>query len=151
MASSCILWQSAAFQGTRCIPGYSVAFQGTQLYSGTFQGTRLHSQGLKFDSDRLSIEDPYESRNRQGRLMPRIAEYTKTPSETNATGNSSFIVFSILISKTTIFTYEIKHHDPLIETLLLSITRDTIFSIHYTKNVANYSALSTTFYNGFRF
>jgi hypothetical protein len=60
--------------------------------------------------------------------MPRITEYTKTLNETNVTGNSSFIVFSILISKTTTFTYEIKHQDPLIETLLLSITTYTIFS-----------------------
>jgi hypothetical protein len=33
-----------------------------------------------------------------------------------------------LISKITTFTYEIRHIDPLTQTLLLSITSNTIFS-----------------------
>jgi hypothetical protein len=37
-------------------------------YSAPFQGTRLHSQGLIFDSDRLSMEGSYELVNWQGRL-----------------------------------------------------------------------------------
>jgi hypothetical protein len=48
-----------------------------------------------------------------------------------------------LICKTTTFKYEIKDLDPLNETLLLSITANTISSIHYMENVANYSALFT--------
>jgi hypothetical protein len=73
------------------------------------------------------MEGHYESANRQGRLRARIVEYIKTPSETKVIGNSFCIVFSILISKTTTFTYEIKHLDLLIKTLLLSITANTIF------------------------
>jgi hypothetical protein len=121
------------------------------MHSTAFQGIRLHSQGLNFDSDRLSIEGPYELADRQGRLRARIVEYIKTPSETKVAGSSFRIVFSILISKTTTFTYEIKHLDLLSETLLLSITANTIFSIHYTENGVNYSALSITFCIGFRF
>jgi hypothetical protein len=120
----CIPWHLAAFQGTRlhyktlgCIPRHSTAFQGT----------RLHSEGLNFDSNRLSMDGPYESTNRQGRLRARIAKYTKTPSETKVADNSFCIVFSVLISKTTTFMYEIKHIDPLNEILLLSITTNTIF------------------------
>jgi hypothetical protein len=60
--------------------------------------------------------------------MARIAEYTKTPSETKVADNLFCIVFSILISKTTTFTYEIKRLDPLTQTLLLPITANTIFS-----------------------
>jgi hypothetical protein len=83
------------------------------------------------------------------RLRARIVEYTKTPSETKVADSSFRIVFSILISKTTTFTYEIKHLDLLTETLLLSIIANTIFSIHYTENGVNYSALSITFCIGF--
>jgi hypothetical protein len=68
--------------------------------------------------------------SRQGKLRVRITEYTKTLSETNVTGNSLCIVFCILIIKTTTFTFEIKHLDPLTETLLLSISANTIFLIH---------------------
>jgi hypothetical protein len=74
------------------------------------------------------MEGIYESANRQCRLKARIAQYIKSPSEIKVTGNSFYIVFSILISKTTTFTYEIKQPDPLTETLLLSITANTIFS-----------------------
>jgi hypothetical protein len=45
---------------------------------------------------------------------------------TNVVGNSFYIVVSILISKTTTFTYEIRHLDPLTQTLLLSIIANTI-------------------------
>jgi hypothetical protein len=79
------------------------------------------------------MEGHYESANRQGRLRARIAEYIKTPSERKVTNNLFCIVFSILISKTTTFTYAIKHLDPLTDTLLLSITANTIFPIHYTE------------------
>jgi hypothetical protein len=89
--------------------------------------------------------------NRQGRLRARIAEYIKTSSGTKVAGNSFYILFCILIIKTTTFMYEIKHMDPLTEIILLSISANTIFYIHYMKNVANYSALSTTFYIGFQF
>jgi hypothetical protein len=81
--------------------------------------------------------------NRQGRLTARIVGYTKNPSKTKVAGNSSFIV---LISKTTTFTYEIRHLDPLTQTLSLSITSNTIFSIHYTENVLNYSPLFMIFF-----
>jgi hypothetical protein len=84
-------------------------------------------------------------------LRARIAEYTKTLSEIKVAGNSFYIVFCILIIKTTIFTYEIKHLDPLTETLLLFISANTIFHIYYTENIANYNALSITFYIGFLF
>jgi hypothetical protein len=84
-------------------------------------------------------------------LRARIAQYIKTLSETKVAGNSFCIVFSILISKITTFTYEIKHLDPLTERLLLSITTSTIFSIHYTENVANYNTLFTTFTLVFNF
>jgi hypothetical protein len=83
------------------------------------------------------MKDPYESVNQQGRLTATIAGYTKTPSDTKVAGNSFCLVVSILICKTTIFTYEIRHLDPLTQTLLLSITVNTIFPIHYTENVAN--------------
>jgi hypothetical protein len=93
----------------------------------------------QLDSDSMSMEGWYESANRQDRLTAMIAGYTITLSDTKVTCNSFFIV---LISKTTTFTYEIKHLYLLTQTLLLSITSNTIFSIHYTKNIANYSALS---------
>jgi hypothetical protein len=79
-------------------------------HPAAFQGIWLHSKA-----------------NRQGRLRARIAQYIKTPSETKVVGNSFYIVFSILISKTTTLTYEIKHMDPLTETLLLSIITNIIF------------------------
>jgi hypothetical protein len=60
--------------------------------------------------------------------MARIARYTIIPSDTKVTGNSYFIV---LISKTIIFTYEIRHLDPLTQTLSLSITPIFIFSMIY--------------------
>jgi hypothetical protein len=146
MALDCILRHSAAFQDIRM---HSKAFSCILRHSAPFQGTRLHSQGLNFDSDRLSMEGSYESANQQGRLRVMIAQYIKTLSGTKVAGNTFCIVFSILISKITAFMYKIKHLDSLIETLLLSITPNTIFFIHYTKNIANYNALSTTFYIDF--
>jgi hypothetical protein len=68
-----------------------------------------------------------------------IAGYTINSSDTKIAGKSFFIV---LISKTTTCTYEIRHQDPLTQTLSLSITSNTIFSIHYMENVANYNPLS---------
>jgi hypothetical protein len=41
------------------------------------------------------MEGPYELANWQGRFTVRIAEYTKTPSETKVTGNSFYVVLSI--------------------------------------------------------
>jgi hypothetical protein len=73
----------------------------------------------------MSMEDRYESANRQDRLTTIIAEYTITPSDTKVADNLFFI---ILISKTTTFTYETRHLDPLTQTLSLSITSNTIFS-----------------------
>jgi hypothetical protein len=71
------------------------------------------------------MEGQYESVNQQGRLMARIAGYTKILSDTKITDNSFFIV---LISKTTTFTYEIRHLDLLTQTLSLSVTSNIIFS-----------------------
>jgi hypothetical protein len=85
----------------------------------------------------MNMEGRHESANRQGRLTTRIAGYTIIPSDTKVADNSFFIV---LISKTTTFTYEIKHLDPLTQTLSLSITSNT-FSILYMENVANYNTL----------
>jgi hypothetical protein len=79
------------------------------------------------------MEGHYESANRKGTLKAGISEYIKTPSETKVVDNSFCIVFSILISKTIIFTYEIKHLNPLTETLLLSITTNTIFHTLHEK------------------
>jgi hypothetical protein len=81
----------------------------------------------------MSMEGQYESANRQNILTAMIAGYTITPSDTKIADNSFFIV---LISKITNFTL-----DPLTQTLLLSITSNTIFSIHYTGNVVNYNTL----------
>jgi hypothetical protein len=49
--------------------------------------------------------------------------------------------------------YEIRNLDPLTQTLFIIkyITANTIFPIHYMKNVVNYSTLYTYFYIGFRF
>jgi hypothetical protein len=82
--------------------------------------------------------------NRQGGLRARIAEYTKTLSETKVASNSFYIVFCILILKTTTFTYEIKYLDPLTETLLLSISVNIIFS--HTLH-GKYSELQCTLHN----
>jgi hypothetical protein len=68
------------------------------------------------------------------RVRARIAEYTKTLSETKVTGNSFYIVFYISIIKTTTFMYEIKHLDPLTVTLLLSILANT-FSPYITRKI----------------
>jgi hypothetical protein len=87
----------------------------------------------------MSMERRYESANRQDRLTAMIVGYTITPSDTKVAGNWFFIV---LISKTTTFTYEIKHMNLLTQTLLLSITSNTIFPIYHTKNIVNYSSLS---------
>jgi hypothetical protein len=76
---------------------------------------------------KLSMEGPYESANRHGRLRARIVEYTKPPSETKVAGNSICIVLCIFIIETTIFTYEIKHLAPLTEILLLTISSNNIF------------------------
>jgi hypothetical protein len=73
----------------------------------------------------MSMEDRYESVNHHDRLTAMIAGYTITPSDTKVVGNSFFIV---LISKTTTFTYEIRHLEPLTQTLSLSITSNIIFS-----------------------
>jgi hypothetical protein len=86
----------------------------------------------------MSMEGQYESANRQNILTAMIAGYTITPSDTKIADNSFFIV---LISKITNFTYEVRHLDPLTQTLLLSITSNTIFSIHYIGNVVNYNTL----------
>jgi hypothetical protein len=102
-----------------CIPRHSTAFQRTQL----------HSQGLILDSDRLSMEGPYEPANRQHRLTAWIEGYIKTPSVTKIVGNSFYIVFSILISKVMTFMYEIRHLNPLTQHFLLSIAANTIFPI----------------------
>jgi hypothetical protein len=77
-------------------------------------------------------------------LRARIAEYTKISSETKVTGNSLCVVFYILIIKTTTYTFEIKHLDPLTETLLLSISVNTIFphTLH-----RKYSELQCTLHN----
>jgi hypothetical protein len=71
-----------------------------------------------------------------------IAGYTIIPSDTKVADSSFFIV---LISKITTFTYEIRHLDPLTPTFSLSITSNTIFSIHYTENVVNYNPLSMVY------
>jgi hypothetical protein len=139
---------SASFKGSRL---HSKAVSSIRMHSAIFQCTRQHSQGLNFDLDKISMEDPYESTNQQGRLRARIAEYTKPPSDTKVIGNTIYIVLCILIIKTTTFMYEIKHLDPLTEILLLTTSSNTIFFIHCTENEANYSALCTTSYNGFRF
>jgi hypothetical protein len=72
----------------------------------------------------MNMEGQYELANHQGRLMAMIAGYTITSSDTKITGKSFFIV---LISKTTTCTYEIRHLDPLTQTLSLSITSNNIF------------------------
>jgi hypothetical protein len=150
----CIPWHSAAFQGSLhhskavgYIPRQSAAFECIQLYSNAL-GNILRDSTL---TQILSMEDPYESTNQQGRLRARIAEYTKPPSDTKVIGNTICIVLCILIIKTTTFMYEIKHLDPLTEILLLTTSSNTIFPIHCTENEANYSALCTTCCNGFRF
>jgi hypothetical protein len=61
-----------------CIPRHSTAFQGTQL----------HSMEPNLDSDRLSMEGPYESANRQRTLTAWIEGYTKIQSDTKVTVNS---------------------------------------------------------------
>jgi hypothetical protein len=94
---------------------------------------------IQIGPDSMSMEGRYESTNHQDRLTTMIPWYTITPSDTKVTYNSFFIV---LISKTTTFTYEIRHMNPLTQTLSLSITLNTIFSIHYTENVVNYNPLS---------
>jgi hypothetical protein len=71
------------------------------------------------------MKGQYESANHQDRLTAMNAGYTITPSDTKVACNSFFIV---LINKITTFTYEIRHIDPLTQTLLLSITSNTIFS-----------------------
>jgi hypothetical protein len=62
----------------RCIPRHSDAFQDTQL----------HSKKPNLDSDRLSMEGPYESANRQRRLTAWIEGYTKAQSDTKVAVNS---------------------------------------------------------------
>jgi hypothetical protein len=115
----------------------------------TLGGTRLHSKEPNLDSDRLSMEGSYESANRQRTLMTWIEGYTKTSSDTKVIVNP----FCIIFSKATTFMYEIRQPDPLTQTLFIIkyITENTIFPIHYTENVVNYSALSTSFYIGFQF
>jgi hypothetical protein len=67
------IWNSAndnfILGGTRL---HSKALSCIPRHSLPFQGTRLHSQGLNFDSNTLSMEGHYESANRQGRLRSRI-------------------------------------------------------------------------------
>jgi hypothetical protein len=70
------------------------------------------------------MDDRYESENQQGRLTARIAGYTIILNDTKVTGKLFFIVF---ISKTTTFTYEIRHLDPLTQIHSLSITSNTFF------------------------
>jgi hypothetical protein len=72
----------------------------------------------------MSMQGRYESANSQGRLMIMIVGYTIISSDTKIAGNSFFIV---LISKTTTFTYEIRHMDSLTQTILLFIISNTIF------------------------
>jgi hypothetical protein len=126
-----------------------VALSCILRHSGVFQGTRLQYKELNLDSDRLSIEVPYELANRQHTLTTWIEGYTKISSDTKVTINSFCIVFS----KAATFTYEIRHLDPLTQTFFIIkyITTNNIFPIHYTKNVANYSTISAVFYIGSRF
>jgi hypothetical protein len=95
------------------------------------------------------MEGPFESANGQRTLTAWIEWYIKTPSDTKVAINS----FCIIFSKAATFTYEIRQPDPLTQTLFIIkyITTNTIFSIHYTENVVNYSTLSTSFYIGFQF
>jgi hypothetical protein len=72
----------------------------------------------------MNMEGQYESANRQDTLTARMVGYTIILSGTNVAGKSFFI---ILVTKTTTFTYEIKHLDPLTQTLSLSITSNTLF------------------------
>jgi hypothetical protein len=86
----------------------------------------LHSKESNLDSDRLSMEGPYESANQQHALTAWIEGYTKTPSDKKVAVNSLCIIFS----KATTFTYEIGQSDPLTQTLFIIkyITANTILS-----------------------
>jgi hypothetical protein len=61
-------------------------------------------------------------------------------------GRRQLILYILLISEVAIFTYEIKHLDPLTQTLSLSIQLDSFFLTHYTENVAMYNPLSMIFF-----
>jgi hypothetical protein len=102
-----------------------VALGCISMHSVAFQGTRLHSKELNLDSDRLSMEDSYESVNWQRTLTTWIEGYTKTPSDTKVAVNS----FCIIFSKATAFTYKIRQPDLLTQTLFIIkyITVNTIF------------------------
>jgi hypothetical protein len=107
--------------------------QDRALDNLTWQPLECYWWGLvprKLHSDGISMEGRYESANHQDRSTAMIAGYTITPSDTKITCNSFFIV---LISKITIFTYEIRHLDPLTQTISLSITSNTIFYILHEK------------------
>jgi hypothetical protein len=69
--------------------------------------------------------------------MTRIVGYTIILSGTKVACNS---FFTVLVSKTTTFTYEIKYLDPLTQTLSLSITSNTFFHTLHGK----YSELQLT-------
>jgi hypothetical protein len=98
-------------------------------HSATFQGTRLHFKEPNLDSDRLSMEGPYESANQQRRLTVWIEGYIKTQSDIKVAVNSFCIN---IFSKTTTLTYEIIQPGPLTQTLLIIkyITSTTI--LYYT-------------------
>jgi hypothetical protein len=100
----------------------------------------INKEVINIDLDRMRMEGQYESANQQRRLMARTEGYAKTQSEKKVAGNSFC---------TTTFTYQIRHLDPLTQTLFYPIKANTIFPILYTENVANYRVLSITFYNGF--
>jgi hypothetical protein len=70
--------------------------------------------------------------------------WTSVPTRHNNSASWINSQSSILISKTTTFTYEIKHLDPLTQTFLLSITSNTIF---YHTLHGKYSDLQCTLHN----
>jgi hypothetical protein len=95
-------------------------------HSATLQDTRLYSKEPNLDSDRLSMEGPYEPANPQCMLTAWIEGDTKTSSGTKVIVN----LFCIIFSKATTFTYEIRQSDPLTQTLFIIkyITTNNIFS-----------------------
>jgi hypothetical protein len=88
----------------------------------------------------MNMEDGYQLAIWQGRLTARIAGYTIIPNGSKIIGNSFFV---LLISKTSTFTYEIKHLDPLTHTVSLSITSDSFFHTLHEK----YSELEPTLHD----
>jgi hypothetical protein len=84
----------------------------------------ISKEVIKIDSNIMRMEGPYESANRQFRLMARTEGYTKTQSKKKVAGNSFY---------TTTFMYEIRHLDPLTQTLLLSYYSEHYFSPYITQ------------------